>query len=128
VKRLDALHRGPHELLDAREPASPLLLADLEDPLLCLVEQLGGLGAPLERLADDRRRDLDQAPEERLFANDARVELDVGGRRDRVDEERDVLLAAAAGQLAASIVSESATAPRSLMAMSARKIRRCRSA
>ena len=59
--------------------------------------------APLERLGDDLGRDLDQAAEQRLLADDARVVLDVRRRRHRVDEEADVLLAAAAVELAAPL-------------------------
>src|SRR3954447_19063235 len=53
LKRLDTLHRRPHQLLDACEAASTLLLADLEDLLLGFIEQLGGLRPALERLAHD---------------------------------------------------------------------------
>ena len=68
LQRLDALHRRPDQLLDAREALQPALLADLEDLLLRVVEQLVGRRAPLERLADDRRRHLDEPAQQRLLA------------------------------------------------------------
>jgi hypothetical protein len=101
LERLDPLHRRPHELLDAGEAAGALLLTDLEDPLLGLIEQLRRLRPSLERLGDDLRRDLDEVPEQRLLTHDARVKLHVGRRRNRVDQERDVFLATAGGELAA---------------------------
>src|SRR5687767_9310376 len=83
-QRLDALHRRPHELLDAGETAGALRLADLKDLLLRFIEQLCRLRAPLECLPDDRGGYLDQAPKQRLLAHDARVELDVCRRWDGV--------------------------------------------
>jgi hypothetical protein len=59
--RLDALHRRPEELLDAREARAALRLADLEDLPLGLVEQLARELAALERVGDHRRRHLDEA-------------------------------------------------------------------
>ena len=56
----------------------------------------------LERLGDDRRRDLDQPAKNRLLANDLRVILDVRRRRHGVDEEADVVLAARRIELAAT--------------------------
>ena len=103
LQRFDALHRRPEQLLDAREAVARLLLADLEDLRLGFVEQLGRGARALERLGDDRRRDLDQPAEDRLLANDLRVVLDVRRRRHGVDEEADVVLAARRLELAAPL-------------------------
>src|SRR5581483_11730525 len=94
LERLDALHGGPHELLDAGEALRAALLADLEDAVLGLVQQLGRVHPALVRLADERRTGLDQAALERLLLDDLGMVLDVGRCGDRVDEERDILLPA----------------------------------
>ena len=90
-QRLDALHRRPEQLLDAGEVDAARRLPELQNPVLGRVEQLGGRGPPLKRLAHDPRGDLDEPPQERLFAHDAGVILDVGGGGDGVDEERDIV-------------------------------------
>ena len=94
LQRFDALHRRPEQFLDANESVVDPLLADLEDFRFRFVEQLDGVGAALEGLLNDGGRDFDQASEKRLLSDDLRVVLDVRGRRDGVDEEADVLLAA----------------------------------
>ena len=52
------------------KPSRPRCCADLEDPLLGVVEQLGRRAPAVERLGDDLGRDLDQAAEQRLLADD----------------------------------------------------------
>ena len=103
LERFDALHRRPEELLDAGEPFLAALLRDLEDLVLGVVEQLGRLQAAFERLGNDRRRHFDEAAEECLLADDARVILDVRRRRHGVDEEADVVLAARRVELTAPL-------------------------
>ena len=103
MDRLDALHRRPEELLDAREALARALLRDLEDLRLGDVQQLVGCLAATERLGDDLGRDLDQPSEKRLLLDDASVVLDVRRRRHRVDEEADVILAARPFQIAAPL-------------------------
>ena len=92
---------GQSSSLMREKPSDVALLRDLEDLLLGDVEQLGGGLPALERLADDRRRDLDEPAQQRLLADDLRVVLDVRRGRHGVDEEADVVLAAGAVELAA---------------------------
>ncbi len=47
---LDALHAAPEEFLDPVEALAAMLLADLEDPLLGVVEQLARRAPPVEGL------------------------------------------------------------------------------
>ncbi len=100
---LDALHRGPQQLLDAREPLVRALLRHLKDLLLGDVEQLVRRGATAERLTDDLSGDFDETPEQRLFLHDLRVVLDVGSGGHGVHEEADVVLAARSLEIAASL-------------------------
>ncbi len=100
-QRLDALHGRPEEFLDPREVDAAADLPELHDPVLRLVEQIRGRDVSLERFGHDAGGDLNEAPEERLLANDASVVLDVGGRRDCIDQKRDVIAAAARLELSA---------------------------
>ena len=101
-QRFDALHRRPEQLLDAREAVLRLLLATWK--IFDSASSSSSLAVilPLERLGDDRRRDFDEAAENRLLAHDLRVILDVRRGRHRVDEEADVVLAARRLELAAA--------------------------
>jgi hypothetical protein len=101
LQPLDVLERRPQDLLDPDEPLALVALRDLEDARLGLVEDLLDFAlALLVDVADDLRGRVDQAPQQRLLAHDARVVLDVGGGRHRVEELRQVLQAADAVELA----------------------------
>ena len=92
---LDPFHRRPQQLFDARESFGAAALVDLEDLVLCFVEQLGGGGARLKSFRHDRSRDFDQPSSERFLTNDLGVILDVGGSWNGVDEKSDVIFATA---------------------------------
>src|SRR4029079_3542659 len=77
-----------------------LLLADLEDALLGVIEEIAGGAAPVVRFADEVCGRLDQSTDQRLFANDARVVVDVRRRRHRVEEKGEVLLSAGGVEVA----------------------------
>ena len=100
-ERFDALHGRPQQLLDPGEIRPPPDLTELQDLVLRGIEQLGGRCVPLERLGDDPGRYLDESAQQRFLPHDAGVVFDIGGRRDRVDQERDVVAAAARLELAA---------------------------
>ena len=92
LERLDALHRGPQQLLDTHETVGLPLLRDVENLRLGLVEQIGGGALPRECVMDDLCRDLDERPQDRFLADDLGVILHVRRRRHRVDEVADVVL------------------------------------
>jgi hypothetical protein len=95
LQPLDVLECRPEDLLDPDEALALVALGDLEDARLGLVEELVDVAlALLVDVADDLRRLLDEPPEERLVADDARVVLEVRGRRDRVHERAEVVEAA----------------------------------
>src|SRR5690606_11389441 len=105
LQGLDPLHCGPQKLLHPGEALPPLGLADLEDPRLGLVKQLGGCELSLERLRHNRGGRLDEPAEQRLLTYDPRVVLHVRGCGSCVHQEADVLATAyrvhftAAGEL-----------------------------
>ena len=76
-------------------------LGDLEDPGLGQVQDLFHLPLTLVvDVPDDLGGRVDQPPQEGLLAHDARVVLDVGRGRDRVEELRQELEATDAVELA----------------------------
>ena len=94
MARFDALHRAPHELLDADDFPRAALGRDLEDALLGTVQQGVHVLRSLVGGLDDLGARLDQAPPQRLVAHDAAVVLDVRGRGHDVEQVGDVVGAA----------------------------------
>src|SRR6266550_2997485 len=58
LEKLDPLHGSPEHVLDARETLCAAALVDLEDLVLRRIEEIRCGRGRLERLADNRRRDL----------------------------------------------------------------------
>ena len=94
LELLDALHRGPDQLLQPDELLRAPELRHLEDAVLRVVQHIAGHAAAFIRFLDDGGGGFDQPPQQRLVAYDAPVVLDVGGGRHDVDEGADVLHAA----------------------------------
>src|SRR6266853_116665 len=102
LELLDALHRGPDQLLDAGELLGAPELRHLKDPVLGIIEHFTRGGVTFIDVLDDAGRGFYQAPQHGLIAHDACVILDVGGSGDDVDERGDVLDAAGAVEVAAA--------------------------
>ena len=86
------LERRPKDLFDPDEALSLVALRDLEDPGFRLIEDLIDLALTLViDIADDLRRLLDESPQQRLVANDARVILEVGRRGHGIDERGEIV-------------------------------------
>ena len=85
------------------------LLSELEDDLLGPVDEIRDLSLPLLAEPHDLLAGADEPAQSRHLLDDARVVLDVGGRRDERGELRDARLAAGGVELGAlfELVDES---------------------
>ena len=86
VEVRDALEAVLEEHLDVREVARHLLLAELEHDLLGAVDEVGDLTLALLSEPHDLLARADEAAQRRHLLDDARVVLDVRGRRDERGE------------------------------------------
>ena len=102
LELLDALHRGPDQLLDAHELFGTPRLRHLENAMLGVVEDFARGAVSLVDVLDDAGRRLDQTPHHRLVPDDLRVIVDVRRRGDDVDQRRDVFHAAGPVEIAAA--------------------------
>ena len=96
------LHRWPDQFFDPDEFLGAAELDHLKNTLLGAIEQFDRGAVTFIDLLDDARSRFDQAPQDRLVADDLGVVVHVRGGGHHVDQGRDVLHPARAVEIAAA--------------------------